>query len=823
MIEDMLFIMARLLFLLLMFVLIGRPLLLFLRPRIRFFGNFDAVQELVFDAYFGAIILYIIALLPLHLFSYYVLLTLLTLCSAFNLLQLAAAFGNRRIKGITPPVQARRNGLEQTLVIGLFLISLGVQLIPITTFVLGPIHDNSLHALFAELIIENGQIPATHQPYISAAIIYPQGAHVVFAFASLILGISTPISVFQVTPLFSALTVVAAYHFGKSLDRRKYAGLSFAFVFTFISMWPTYVTWGGNAMVIGFPLFIMAATFLGQAVSPDRLSVKHETLSYIVAGFFFGFLASLHLTLFIVVASGWLLLLLYKLIRRVHILNDLKRIAIIFGLSIILISPFVYRFALYYNLPGQNVGLPADTTNPEKAQLPLVNERLTPETVRDFLVSLPSQYNISPYLATRLILIILIIILFAEILRKASTKGHLTKAEIVASMLFVLSLALLLTDAINIVPTTSLRGSFALYICLMLLLGSFSLSIWNYLARNVTNTRSVKATALMILVLGSIYAPFVYCKFAEDPSTLVRQVSVDAVATQDDYNMMLWIRSNLTKSAIILVNPFDPGLFIPALSQRIVVYPFSAYDLSASYANATLKLSNGTLDSEVYRYLDVNNITHIYVGTRFSRLAGPPASSDRDFNWNPWLLLGNPNFELVKKIGDAYLFRYQPEDPDIVLRDRFDYDNLDNGGWRFTLQGDGTANVSLTRENPLTGSTSLALYAQSKGEPCMAAVWRGVFVPSSSNVAMSLNLTIAAGDGSKDSIMLVITNSNRSSFARAYLTNGLNQFNLTKIWKDQNGTELPASFLIEILDYDADGVQTTVFINFICITTFKAN
>jgi hypothetical protein len=290
------------------------------------------------------------------------------------------------------------------------------------------------------------------------------------------------------------------------------------------------------------------------------------------------------------------------------------------------------------------------------------------------------------------------------------------------------------------------------------------------------------------------------------------------VATQDDYNMMLWIGSNLTRNAIILVNPFDPGLFIPALSQRIVVYPFSAYDLSASYADATLKMSNGTLDSEVYRYLDVHNITYIYVGTRFSRLAGPPASSDRDFNWNPWLLLGNPNFELVKKIGDAYLFKYQPEDPEIVLRDRFDYDNLDYGGWRFSLQGDGTANVSLIGENPLTGSASLALYAQSKGEPCLAAVWRGVFVPNSSNVAMFLNLTIAPGYGSKDSVMLVITNPNRSSFARAYLTSGLGQFNLTKMWKDQNGIKLPESFLIEILNYDADGVQTAAFVNSICIT-----
>jgi hypothetical protein len=817
MIEDVLFIMARLLFLLLVFILIGRPLLLFLRGRVEFLKNFDLVQELIFDVYLGATILYIIALLPLHLFTFYVLVTVLALCSALNLLQLTGSFKHRKIRRAPTPLVHRRNLLEQPLVMILFLISLGIQIIPISTLVLGPIHDNSLHALFAELILENGQIPATHQPYLSAAIIYPQGAQVVFAFASLILGVSTPISVLQVTPLFGALTVLAAYHFGKSLDKRKHAGLALAFVFTFISMWPTYVTWGGNTMVMAFPLFILAATFLAQATSPDHMLEKHNTLSYILAGLCFGYLASLHISLFVVVACGWLMLLLYKLLRHLQIADDLKRIAIIFGISLILISPFVYRFALYYDLPGQNIGLPADTASPEVAPLPLINERLTLSTVGGFLLDLPFQYNISPYPLTRGILIVLSIALFGGIFYKALIKRRLTELETVVSILMVVSVALLFTDTINVVPTTSLRGSFALYICLMLLLGSFSLSLWKCLAKNVTNFKSLKALALMILVLGVIYAPFVYYKFEEDASTLRGLISIDAVATQDDYDMMAWMRTNLTKDAIILVNPFDAGLFIPALSQRIAVYPFSAYDLSASYANATLNLSNGTLDSAVYRYLDAHNITYVYVGPRFSRLAGPPATSGGDFNWNPWLFLDNPNFGLAKKIGDAYLFKYRPNNTETVLEDKFDYPVLDYGGWKVTLLGDGVARVSLTKGHSVTGSGGLLLYAKSEGEPCMAAVWRGVFVSDSSNVTMFLNSAVA-GYGSKDSVMLVIANLSRTSFARANLTSGLSQFNLTKMWEDQNNIALPESFLIEILSYNTDGVPTAVFINSISIT-----
>jgi len=88
MVEETLFMMVRLLFLLLLFVLIGRPLMAFLRRRTGFFRSFNAVQEFVFDVYFGAIILYIIASLPLHLFNYYALLAVLVMCSVIDLVQL---------------------------------------------------------------------------------------------------------------------------------------------------------------------------------------------------------------------------------------------------------------------------------------------------------------------------------------------------------------------------------------------------------------------------------------------------------------------------------------------------------------------------------------------------------------------------------------------------------------------------------------------------------------------------------------------------------------------------------------------------------------
>ena len=172
--------------------------------------------------------------------------TILVFCLAFILVRLVTKL---RHEGISLPRRLRSSHLEQATVLAFFLIALIIQVIPLAKLIFGSIHDTSLHALFVQLILENSQIPATHQPYLPAAIIFPQGAHVIFTFAALFLGITPPLAVFHMTALLNVMTVLAAYHFGKVLDERKYAGLSMAFVFAFVSMWPMYITWGGILLI----------------------------------------------------------------------------------------------------------------------------------------------------------------------------------------------------------------------------------------------------------------------------------------------------------------------------------------------------------------------------------------------------------------------------------------------------------------------------------------------------------------------------------------------------------------------------------------------
>ena len=53
----------------LLLAIIDRPLFFIFKKRIEFLGNFSFTQEIVCDIYLGALFLYVLALIPLHLFN----------------------------------------------------------------------------------------------------------------------------------------------------------------------------------------------------------------------------------------------------------------------------------------------------------------------------------------------------------------------------------------------------------------------------------------------------------------------------------------------------------------------------------------------------------------------------------------------------------------------------------------------------------------------------------------------------------------------------------------------------------------------------------
>lgn len=221
---------AQLLGLMAALIVIGEPLRILLSKISSLFRGFDLIEKCVFNVFLGGLILYAIALPPLGLLNIW---TIGVLLLVFGVASAGYHWANRKAgeaSNETNDEKKRARG-DQILVFGFFFIALLVQVVPFVWLVYGSVHDVSFHSLVVQVIIEKGYMPGNLQPYLPEGVIYPQAAHVLFAFAAMLTGWSAPQAVSYVTPLFNALTVFGAYFLSRRLwhNRAFYLGATFIF------------------------------------------------------------------------------------------------------------------------------------------------------------------------------------------------------------------------------------------------------------------------------------------------------------------------------------------------------------------------------------------------------------------------------------------------------------------------------------------------------------------------------------------------------------------------------------------------------------------
>ncbi|MBS7633670.1 hypothetical protein KEJ15_08690, partial [Candidatus Bathyarchaeota archaeon] len=259
----MLSLIPQLLYLLVLLTINGEPLRALVFRRFRFFKDLNIIQICVLNVYLGGMILYVLAMIPLGIFNWYTV-TGITLANFLAIIIVHFRILKQlNVVRIKEHFNLRRKETAEYLLVALmFLAFLTINLIAASSSVLGSVRDESIHSLAVQVLLENNQVPLTMQPYLAEGIIYPQGAHVIFAFAVHMLAMDVPKTVFYVTILFKAISVLGAYFLGRSLNPSKNYGLVFSFVFALISSWPLSVVWGGNPFLVGFPLFLICLGLL---------------------------------------------------------------------------------------------------------------------------------------------------------------------------------------------------------------------------------------------------------------------------------------------------------------------------------------------------------------------------------------------------------------------------------------------------------------------------------------------------------------------------------------------------------------------------------
>jgi len=830
----------QLLFFMFCFFILGEPWRLGLRKFVDVFKNLDVLQILVLDVYLGGFLLYVIAIIPLHLFSAYVLYAI-TLASTLIVL----GFHRERLRSVAINLRLnlksfsfRNHPFSEPLlwILLIFLFGLVVQTLALNGLIFGSIRDTSIHSLFVQVLLENKQVPMTLQPYLSEGIVYPQGFTPMVAYSVLISNYSPPEAVFYLTAFFSAFTILGVYFLGKtlSLSRKGYVGLSLAFVFAFVAFWPKYVTWGSNAMVASFPLFFVCLS-LFPFLTEEKLNVR----TILVAGFLFGYLAVLHLEVYELLIGALSAMWLYTAIKSHEgAWRRLLSLALIFGLSLIVLSPFLYRQVIWYQYPYHNIGVAPD------AQVPLA-----PTTLTFFQTNFVWFFD---NLASNMLLTIasfalfLVSVLLAVYFRKHKSFSGVNWLIKLGIAMFLGESFILLLEGIDYANLPFYGNILFIYFPIYFFIAAANFLLFyvfsSYLSRKIlakTEGTKLKSKKLLVIAISfilliGIYSPFLYQSIFLGAGDIHGSYSVFAVTTGQDLQLIMWIKENLTKDATILVNNYQSGTFIPSLANRKVIYPYCGSSYSVSYQELQTLLDQNILNVTTMDLMKHFNITDIYVGS------GVSPFNDSEYQWNPELFLGNPNFELAKNFSDAYLFHFNYTNPNIVFQDNFEHANWYDDGWQSYAFGNGISNVTIGTNSGGNSGRFLEITAQVIPElldwTYARYVSREIYVQNDSDVILSFYLNATEGFHGKDTFAVFVSNVYQNQSLIIATPNSVYQnyantiplgsseglfgpYSLSTYWRQIFNSPLPSTSILELVNMDFDGIPNAAYVGNITVTS----
>lgn len=389
-----------------------------------------------------------------------------------------------------------------------------------------------------------------------------------------------------------------------------------------------------------------------------------------------------------------------------------------------------------------------------------------------------------------------------------------------------------------------------LYISLYFFVAAFSFRLYQFFSSRLsrknlqkTNEPILKSkrllvTTISLMLLLGVYSPFLYQSIVLDAETLYGSYAGFSVTTEQDLQLMLWIKDNLPRNAVILVNNFQSGTFIPSIAARKALWPFFASSCSVSYQKLVALLEGNIVNATTLNLMKHSNLTNIYVAS------GVGSWDGGKHKWNPMLFLGNPNFKYMKNFGDAYLFQFNYMDPGMVFFDDFEHTLWNENGWQAYFDGNGLGNATITTTFGYNGSRSLRTTAQTVYTPSewkyATHVLREVFVQNNSDVTLSFYLNATEGFHNKssfnDTFAVFISNIYRNQslvfttssgvykdYAYAILLEdqpeGPFSFDLAILWREKFNPSFPNPFILEFVNYDFDGVENVAYIDNITVTS----
>jgi len=648
------------------------------------------VEQVLLAFYLAGGLLYILGSVPAPLFGGYLVIGVLVvgvLGAAYLRIALRVPFLGR---------STRVESDWELIVLAAGTLSLlAFELFPVWQHPLPNSWDGSAVSLWVNLTVSNHTLPWSLQPYTTAGVTYPQGQTIWMALPVVLWGwsdVSVPI---LVPPLFLALSLPAAYCWGRRLggvDRRagQTCGLVFAAFFALVASWPRLYVVGSYDFVMALPLVFLLLGGLRELVTPP----SRPWGEVLLLGAGVGVLASLSLSsaeAVIVLLLGFVVILHRTSWRP--LLGWFVRLLVVVGIvAAFLVRSLVGTF-VWFGYPSHVL---AQTGSSQQTPPPLwapFGSGLLQQELDPFV---PWKGRLSPFPAVSLVLqvlLVLAIVLAGWVLLRAPPRlARLFPPRFLTTLLGTSAILFLLTA---LLVTSQLRGpwftflgavtsfdetSYLLFIGLSALACAPLVAAAQFLsdrgtqgtgeppAPRIPKPRPVaipsrhrwatsrsdprRAAWVNVAVIVGLLAPLTVGAVAtalDGPAFLENSVANWSQVTAGDLTVLEWASVHLPSCSAVFVAPGSVGQFLPEYAEVHLVYQMTPSPWDRSYYVAFDNLSSGVYDAGTRLALVGLGVTEVFVSG---------ATTPHYLPIDPGALENVTDFRELTQAGDASLFQF---------------------------------------------------------------------------------------------------------------------------------------------------------------------
>lgn len=497
--------------------------------------------------------------------------------------------------------------------------------------------DSYQHTMIAQLIVDNGGLFDSWQPYADLqTLTYHFGFHAAAAAFHWVSGAEMPQAVLWVGQIFNVFAALALCPLALRVGKSRWAGIGAVLIAGLVSPMPMYyLNWGRYTQLAGQMILPSAVILAWVVLAADKRDWRLITLGWIAWG-------GLALTHYRIAIFGALFIVAFLILnlRRSQARAMISRtLSLAMGAAFLFLPWFVHMFAgrlpLFF---GTQLTTPVQATSTSFQEYNSAIGELAIYLPIFVWVLLP--LSIAWGLLRRDKGIALVSLWWLLILLAANPQWLRLAGEGIISNFAVLIAAY--------IPASILVG------------GALG---WLHSARQITQYRFRVATLIMLIVGVGLWG------IGQRVSDL--HIAQHSLVTTSDTRAATWIRENTPTNSRFLVNSFfaysgtivvgsDGGWWLPLLAHRSTTLPPINYASESgpradyiAWVNALTATiqSNDVASPEFIKTIRERGVTHIYIGQRQGRAnyAGPSALS-------PERMLASPSFRVVYHQDRVWVF-----------------------------------------------------------------------------------------------------------------------------------------------------------------------